>query len=336
MAEVKPAYLVHGDDDVKLDGWRGRVRTRVAEDQGADLEVLRDEKLSGAAVADALGLLTLGVGRRWLVADGVQDWKEKDVTPVAEALKHPDPDTVLILIAEANPKARRGSPASKGQAPAALAKAVEKAGGEVHLCEAPKPRGLPKWVLERAKELNLNLQRDGAEALVELVGLEDRRPRLRRLLRELEKLALYVPEGTAIDRETVETVAASDVSARVHQMADALIAGDRDRALVLAEELRAQGEPITYVIFGLLRKALEIRGAWGALETGVSQRDLAKLLNLRQDWMVKPIAEQAGQADGERLERMVHELAELDWSVRGGGKVDEESALTLALTRSAA
>ena len=160
MAEMKPAYLVHGDDDVKLDSWRGRVRTRVAEDQGADLEVLRDEKLSGAAVADALGLLTLGVGKRWVVADGVQDWKEKDVAPVAEALAHPDPDTVVIFIAESNPKARRGSPAYKGQAPAALAKAVEKAGGEVHLCEAPKPRGLPKWVLERAKELNLNLDRE--------------------------------------------------------------------------------------------------------------------------------------------------------------------------------
>ncbi len=209
MADMKPAYLVHGDDDVKLDGWRERVRTRVAEDDGADLEWLRDDRLDGAAVADALGLLTLGMGKRWIVADGVQDWKEKDVTPVAEALKSPDPETVVIFIAQSNPKARRGSPARKGQAPAALVKAVEKAGGEVHECPAPKPRGLPKWVLERSKELNLNVERDAAEALVGLVGLDDGRPRLRRLLRELEKLALYADEGAVIDRETVEAVAAS-------------------------------------------------------------------------------------------------------------------------------
>src|SRR5438045_3976227 len=123
MADMKPAYLVHGDDDVKLDGWRARVRERVAEDDGADLEVLRDDRVTCEAVAEALGLLTLGTGRRWVVADGVQDWKEKDVGPVAEALKNPDPDTVVIFIAEMNPKARRGSPASKGQAPAALVKA---------------------------------------------------------------------------------------------------------------------------------------------------------------------------------------------------------------------
>ena len=60
---------------------------------------------------------------------------------------------------------------------------------------AEAPVELPKWVLDRAKELDLNLDRDAAEALVELVGLEDRQPRLRRLLRELEKLAVYVPEG---------------------------------------------------------------------------------------------------------------------------------------------
>ena len=334
MAEMKPAYLVQGNDDVKLDGWRARVRQRIAEDPGADLEVLRDERLSPQAVADLLGMLTLGTGRRWILADGVQTWKDKEVAAVAEALASPDPDTVVVFIAEANPKARRGSPAFKGQAPGPLVKAVEKAGGEVHQCEAPKPRGLPKWVLDRAKELDLNLDRDAAEALVELVGLEDRQPRLRRLLRELEKLAVYVPEGGAIDREVVESVAASDVSARVHQMADALIAGNSERALVLAEELRAQGEPITYVIFGVLRKALEIRSAWGALETGMSQRDLAKALNLRQEWMVKPIAEQAATADGERLEELVRELAELDWSVRGGGNVEEEAALTLAVSRS--
>jgi DNA polymerase III subunit delta len=335
MADMKPAYLVHGDDDVKLDDWRARVRTRVAEDEGADLEWLRDDRLSGQAIVDALGLLTLGVGRRWIVADGVQDWKEKDVAAVAAALKTIDPETVVIFIAQANPKARRGSPARKGQAPATLAEAVEKTGGEVHACAAPKPRGLPKWVLERSKELNLNLERDAAEALVELVGLDDGRPRLRRLLRELEKLALFADEGAVIDRETVEAVASPDVQARVHELADAVIEGNRERALILAEELRVQGEPVTYVIFGLLRKALEVRGVWGPLESGLTYKQIAAAMKV-PDWMVKRIAEQAARTDGERLERTVHELAELDWAVRGGGSVAEEPALTLAVDRAAA
>jgi DNA polymerase III delta subunit len=113
-----------------------------------------------------------------------------------------------------------------------------------------------------------------------------------------------------------------------------VIEGERERALSLAEELRAQGEPVTYVIFGLLRKTLEARGVWGALETGLTYKDVAKAMKV-PDWMLRRTAEQAGRTDGERLERAVHELAELDWAVRGGGSVAEEPALTLAVGRAA-
>src|SRR3954466_12115753 len=104
MAEIKPAYLVHGDDDVMLDARREGIRNLVAQDDTAELHVLRHEKLSVAAVVDELCFLTLGTGRRWIVADGVQDWKEKDVGPVAEALQQLGDDTVVVFVAEAKPK----------------------------------------------------------------------------------------------------------------------------------------------------------------------------------------------------------------------------------------
>ena len=44
MAELKPAYLVHGDDEVKLDAWRARLRARAGRGPEATLEVLRDER----------------------------------------------------------------------------------------------------------------------------------------------------------------------------------------------------------------------------------------------------------------------------------------------------
>jgi DNA polymerase-3 subunit delta len=337
VADIKPAYLVHGDDETKLDDWRARVRKRVAEDETAELDVLRGERLDPAAAADTIGLLTLAVGRRWIVADGVQDWKEKDVAPVAQALKHKDPDTVVVFLTTVNRKARGKAPAAKGLAPAALVKAVEKVGGEVRLCEAPGVRGLPKWVMERARELELGMDREAAERLVELAGIDENgRPWQRRLQRELEKLALLAGDGGTIDRDMVEALTGTDVHPRVHDIADAVIDGDRERAVLLAEQLRAEGEPVTYVIFGLLRKTLDVRRAWGALESGLSQKDLAAALELRQPWMVKRLAAQASQADSDRLERTVQELAELDWAVRGGGKVDEETALTLAVARAAA
>ena len=34
MADLKPVYLVHGDDDAKIDAWRARVRGRAEQEHG--------------------------------------------------------------------------------------------------------------------------------------------------------------------------------------------------------------------------------------------------------------------------------------------------------------
>ena len=70
MADLKPAYLVHGDDDAKLDSWRERLRAR-ARDEGpsTSLEVLAGDALTIDAFVEATGALTLSVGRRYVLAD---------------------------------------------------------------------------------------------------------------------------------------------------------------------------------------------------------------------------------------------------------------------------
>src|SRR2546423_165597 len=88
------------------------------------------------------------------MADGVDSWKAGDLEPIERELSSPPPDTVLVLIA-------------RGKASARLAKAVEKAGGELREYEPPKPWQLPKWTAERAREEGLQLDGDAAKRLVE-------------------------------------------------------------------------------------------------------------------------------------------------------------------------
>src|SRR5919109_1520873 len=149
MADLKPAYLIQGDDTVLIDAWRDRVRARAAEEgPSTTLEVLRGERLSPEGVADAIGALTLSVGRRYVVADGVEGWKEKDVAPVTAALESLPPDTVVVLIAEGKVAKRRGK-VEKWPASPALQKAVEQAGGEVRGCSAPSDYA--KWLLQQGR-----------------------------------------------------------------------------------------------------------------------------------------------------------------------------------------
>jgi DNA polymerase III subunit delta len=321
MAELKPAYLIEGDDDAKIDDWRKAIRGRAEREAAtATFEALTDERTPGDAVAAAIGALTLAVGRRYVLAEGVENWKEKDVAPVVAALKTLPPDTVVVLIASGK-VTKKGGPA-----PAKIAKAVAACGGEVKTYASPTLGRLPAWVVERGKELDLAIERDAAQGLVERIGQDQRR-----LVRELEKIAIYAPDGGRVDVELVEELTVPDVEAQAYELADALIDGDRVRAVALAEDLQVRGTDIMHILYALLRRASELRRASAVIEGGGTTDDVAAALGLRQPWMAKRIVPRAKEVDGERLEAIIASLAELDWAIRGGGKVDTQTALTLAI-----
>ena len=318
VSELKPVYLVCGDDEARIDAWRGRVHARAAQEPDASLEVLRDERPSGAAAAEAIGALTLATGRRYVLVDGVEKWKDGDVKEVEAALSSRPPDTIAVLIAN-------------GSAPAKLAKAVESSGGEVRACEGPKAREYSSWAQERARELGLALDREAAGALIARAP-RDEKNKLRQhsVIRELEKLATYAGDATTIDASTVDTVSASGVESRTYELADAVIEGKRERALDIAEDLRSRGEDMMYILFALLRRLRDTRRAWAMVSAGKSVGDVQSALRV-PTFVARRMVSQTKGMDGERFERAFELLADLDWAIRGAGSLDPDSTLTLTL-----
>ena len=158
MAEFKPAYLIHGDDEAKIAEWRTRVRRRAEADRGpGGLEEFEPGPDTPEDVAAALTTLTFDTGSRYLLVDDAAAWKAPSLEPLIAALGAMPPDTVLVLIV-------RGKPLK------ALVKAVESAGGEVREHAPPKPWELPRWAAGRARELGLQLSSEAAKSLVALAG----------------------------------------------------------------------------------------------------------------------------------------------------------------------
>jgi DNA polymerase-3 subunit delta len=317
MADLKPAYLIHGDDEAKLDAWRARIRKR-AGDEDASIELMDGERDSGEAVAIAMSSLTFSMGLRYIVVDGIERWKDKDVGNVVDALASPPPDTVVVLIGPRQPT-KKWTPSTK------LVKAVQKAGGDVTECARPKGGQLPRWVVDQGAALGLSVDRDAAQALIERNGT-----RQRRLQRELEKIAQYAPEGGKLDVQVVEELTAADVEAEAYELADALIEGDRALALARAEDLRDRDEDIMRLLYAMLRRAHDMRRAWAILEAGGTSQDVAAGVKM-PPWLAKRLASQARSADPDRLERIAADLADLDFAIRGGGDRDTDTALTLTL-----
>ena len=319
MADLKPVYLVSGDDDAKIDSWRARVRRRAEQEAGPGaLEAHDAPSAAPADVTGAVMALTFATGTRYLLADGVEGWKAGELEPLEAALTDMPPDTVLVLIA-------------RGKAPARLVKAVQAAGGEVREYSAPKPWELPKWAAERGQEIGLHLDAEAAKALVATVGTGQQR-----LAREIEKLAIAAHPGAQLSAEEVEAFAAGDTAPQVYDLADALVAGDVERTLSLAEELRRLDDRPAKLMYPIVRRLREVHRAAELIAAGVPEQEVGSRMKL-PPWAAKRIVAKARKAQRDSLERAICTFAELEIELRGGGDLglDEDTAFSRALVRAA-
>jgi DNA polymerase III subunit delta len=318
MSSLKPAYLVCGDDDAKIDAWRARVRRRADEERGpGGLETFEAGSSEPDEVAMSLAALTFDPGTRYVLVDDAGAWKASQLGPLEAVLADMPPESVLVLIV-------------RGKALKQLCKAVEKAGGEVREYAAPKPWELPKWTIERGRELGLEVDGEAAKQLVALVGAGQQR-----ISRELEKLALAVHPRTQVSSADVDALAARDASPQVYDLADALVAGDLRMTFVLAEQLEAHGERPGRLIFPLVRRLREVHRAAALLDSGMPDAKVGEALRA-PPWLAKKTVARAKKADRAALERAICVFADLEVDLRGGGSLalDEDTAFSLALARS--
>ena len=227
MATFKPAYLIHGDDHGRIGERRAALRKLAESESGCNgVEAFEGDAASPAAIARALDAMTFAIGRRFLVVDGAERWKESDVKEhLVPALKAIAPDTTIAFF---------GRDEGRFKVCAALASAVSKAGGVVATEQMLKAKDLPRWLQGEAGKLGVELDREGAQALVGLVG-----ERQQRLLRELEKLALELGPGARIGRDIVEDTAAHSSERQVWGLVDDDVGRDCRVRHMLADERHA-------------------------------------------------------------------------------------------------
>jgi DNA polymerase-3 subunit delta len=324
MATFKPAYLIHGDDHGRIAERRARLRAIAEQASGAQgLEVLDGDDAAPDRVAATLSAMTFAIGRRFIIVEGAERWKDKELDELERALKAIPPDTTIAFFAREEGKAK---------APARLVAAVKKAGGDVAEEGTVKPWKLPEWVREQARQLGIELEPDASRALVRHVG-----DRQQRLVRELEKLALELGPGARVDVQHVEQITAPSAERKVWAVADALLANDAATATSAYLALRAQGERVPGLLFWLSQRLREANAIAEALERGESAAQIKRGLRMPSRAADSLIAA-ARRTGVERLRRAIEEVADLELASRGGGSggVGEDTAALLAIDRIAA
>jgi len=349
MPDLKPVYLIHGEDHGAISERRARLR-RLAEADGdaSSVEFLEGEQGTPAGVALALCAMTMAMGRRVIVVDGVERWKPAEVErDLLGAIGQMPPETTLAMFAREE---------GRSKAPPALHKAVTKAGGQVVEEATIKPWELPKWVRQQAAGMGLQLDMAAAKALVGQVG-----ERQQRLLRELEKLALEVADAPGgqgvpggqgeageqgvpggqgeagghgeasgqarsevrIGVEDVEDRAARSAERRAFSLADALVGADAQAATRTYLSLRQQGERLpglSYLMASRLREALAVSLR---LRSGESVADVKRALRMPARAAERFVAD-VQRSEPERLRSSLAALADLEVDTRGGDPVSAD------------
>ena len=314
---MRPLYLIAGTDGAKIDATRVRLKARAEREGGeAALEVFEPGEGRGMpdheALLMAIPAMSLMDSRRYLLADGVERWRDRQLEPVAAAVAELPPDLTLVLIARA-------------KAPPKLMKAVRAAGGEVHEFEAPKAREMPRVLVADAQRLGFRLDPAAARVLVDRMGANPVR-----LGNEVERLALWAGEGGTVGVDDLEAMVADTSEAAVWSLSDALLEGDAAAALRIGEQLISQGENVTGLIYGLASRLRSACAAAAQLEEGVPPKQVESSLKMHP-YAAKLLVGRLRDADLADLRLATESLAELELWCRGGADYGDELALTLAL-----
>jgi DNA polymerase III subunit delta len=331
MADIKPAYLLAGDDEAKIEAALARLRARAEREGGPGaLESFAPPDGVGApdleALAAAIPAMSLTAEHRYLLADHVERAAAKSLEALAAALAAVPADATVVLVER--PASGRERPSrAKVAARNALGAAVEGAGGEVHAYGVPKPAELPRRLVADAGARGFELELDAARMLVERMGA-----RTARLANELDRLALWAEPGGRVGVAELEAMVADTSEEATWTFSDAIVDRDRAAALAAAERLAAQGESVSGLVWQGAKRLRAAAQARAQLDAGRPAKEVAGSLGLHP-YAARMLVRRLGDVGLAELRAATCALADLEWWTRGGSDYPDEVAVTLAIRR---
>ncbi len=313
---LKSAYLILGDDLPKVELALKRLKTRIVELSGNDLNIDEFDATvdPGIRVVNASNTLAFLGDTRLVLVHEVQAWPKADKDVVVTYLKSPAPDACLALVAE------RLAPSDP------LRAAMEKH-GEVLEYPAPKEAQLPQWLVqEAATRFHFGLGLAEARLIVQRCGDNQSI-----LLRELEKLQLYA-DDRPITVDDIRLLATVTVEASIFDLLDSLALGRGAAAFAAADDLLASGERTEVLFYRILRHFQNLSRVAAMRDEGMSREAIQAELKMKP-YPVRKLVEQSALLGTDGIARRLAVLADTDARMKGMGTLPDEMELQMCLGR---
>lgn len=301
-------YLLLGDDEER----KARSVEKLRGSRAADTyDAAESDPEAVVAACNSYSLFGEGP---FVLLKNLDAWSAAQKAKIVDYLANAAPEADLVLLAR------------KLGARERLFTALKK-GGEVHELRQPTGKALVKWAVGYARKLGLDLPEVVAEDLTSRCS-EDKG----RLVRETEKLALYVSSERPATLADVDLLCPTDAQSNIFAFVDALAAGDKRRSMALLEDLVATGEPPLRLTYMVRRQFTLVARARALFSKGAPHREVASALKV-PPFVARKLEEQGRALSDEELERALDLVLELERGLKGGKDLRDELQVELAVLR---
>ena len=240
---VAPIYLLVGEEDLLRDAALSRLKQSLLGDSGADFncDLFYGDEAEGTQIASCASEVAVFASRRLVIVKAADKLPARQCDALLPYLKDPNDSTTLVFVA------------SKLDGRLKFTQALMRVSVLVD-CAPLKDSQLLPWLKQEADRAGLRIEEEAIQFLKEACGGS-----LYSVRRELEKLASYVSTDRAVTADDVAMLRGVESGASVFDLAAAIGAKNRGKALaILARNLEAGEAPLR--ILGSL--AWQYRRLW--------------------------------------------------------------------------
>ncbi len=263
--QVRPFYLLHGDDAHRKEGIVATICRIVLGEQGEGLGLQRfdGQQHDLAAVLQQALSLPMFVSRQVIVVRHAQDLVgdaagQERLVAYAGA---PAPGTTLVLDADQIDGRRTWVKQLKQM-------------GVVYAVDSPQERELGDWVARFSRQAKVTLTGEQVDRLIELVGDD-----LQQLKHEIDKLALLQDEDADLKQASLDVLLARR-SVDVFELIRSLEPGRTPASLLLLHRFLAEGRDVNELAPLLAWRIRQVFAVGILLEEGLSQQQIASTLGI--------------------------------------------------------
>ncbi len=299
--KFQPIYFLHGEEPYFIDQIEEAVDRYVLPEaeKGFNQSILYGKDVNHLTLLDYLRRYPMMSERQVVILREAQEMKTLgELAPYAE---NPMPSTVFVVCH----KHKKYDMRSK------LAKALS-AKSVVFESKKLYDNQVPDWITQYCKSQKLGIETPAAALLAEYLGTD-----LAKIANELDKLALNLPAGTAINTAHIQEYIGISKDYNVYELQRAFANRDMPAIARISQYFASniRKNPLIVTISSL--HAYFSKVYMLHFLKGSSDAEMVKALDLRSDWFLKEYKLAAARYDRTQTENILHILKEYDLRSKG-------------------